>query len=116
MTAETYRARWISLDGEIVRDDTFEYDVEAHESANFTRPEARVGLALDAPYFDLRELHAHVDGYIETALIDRRSFVIVNEEGLLRRMRMAPHLAIFDASARYGQVLVGPVVLVERQP
>jgi hypothetical protein len=124
MAAETYRACWIDEQGAMVRDERFEYDVAAHESAGFIRPEALVNLALDAPYFVLRELQQHVGGHIETALLSADSFIIVNEDGHGLGLQPQRSPLVTLASVAYalqqgacGQpfYFVGPVVLVWRE-
>ena len=115
-TFRAFRARWIDAAGQVVRDDTFEWDLMSHESAELVLPGSLIGLVIDAPYFDLPALQAHVDGYIEAAVVNADTCAIVNEEGLLRGMEIVPHPDVIAASASYGQWLVGPIVLVERIP
>jgi hypothetical protein len=116
MPTETYRARWIGLDGEIVRDETFEYDVAAHEGAGFVRPDARLKLVIDAPYFKLREMQEHVKGYIETALVSPTILVIVNEDGHGLGLGPVANELVTLASLIYGQSLVGPLIFVRPEP
>jgi hypothetical protein len=120
MTVETYRARWIDAAGQVVRDETFEADVETFENAAFIRPEKRIALALDAPYFypDLRPLNEHLEGYIGQLVCGPDVMIIVNDDGrLIDGWRPNPH-PVVDAWARstppWNAPVYGPVVLVER--
>lgn len=120
MATETYRARWIDAAGTVVREDTFEYDPATHENYGYLREDRRdIYLSIDAPYFfpeALPAVRAHLDGYIEVVVCDGRTVVLVNDEGAIRDGWVSqPHADVLAAASRYGQRLIGPVILVTRE-
>lgn len=116
----TYRARWISARGEVLRDETFEFDPTTAENYAWVRPDYRdTHQAADAPYVSTNHaaINQHLEGYIEAVMVDPRMMVMVNEDGGRRADEWGqnPHPAMLLASARYGQRLIGPAVLFERE-
>lgn len=115
-----YRARWIDAAGVVGRDETFEWDPAEHESYGLMREDVRaLALTLDAPYFTLEALQAHVGGYVEGAWRPWGYF-IVNEEGMLLdwQPNPSPDVNPPELMAEGGAYipLFGPVVLVEVVP
>ena len=58
--------------------------------------------------FELKELQAYVDGYIELVHLDNDKILVVNEDGLLKRLPLNK-----KATFLARQPIVGNVVLID---